>query len=65
MSQRDDDNSQHQHAPDILPLTSGNPLAPSHRDFDPKARPQRTGTILLTTVGALLLIALLAWLTIR
>ncbi len=52
----------YQHGPDSLPFTSGNDLAPFQRQHDMQAGPQRTGAIVATTLGMLLLVALLIWL---
>ncbi|NAZ84987.1 hypothetical protein [Kineococcus indalonis] len=44
--------------PDAFPSTSGNEFAPFQRQHDVQAAPQRTGAIVATTLGSLLLLAL-------
>ncbi|NAZ84301.1 hypothetical protein GTR02_21085 [Kineococcus sp. R8] len=60
-----DRSEQYQHGADRLPLTSGNQLAGPQRSHDPQAAPQRVRTILLSALGSLLVIAIVAWLTLR
>lgn len=66
MDERQDEqqghSGRHLHGPDMLPFTSGNEFAPFQRQHDVQAAPQRTGAIVTTTVGLLLLIALVVWL---
>lgn len=51
----------YQHGPDPLPFTSGNDLTPFQHPHNPQAVPQRTSTIVVATLGLLLLIALVIW----
>lgn len=66
MDERQDEQHEHGgrylHGPDMLPFTSGNEFAPFQRQHDVQVAPQRTGAIVATTVGLLLLITLVVWL---
>ena len=52
----------YQHGPDMLPFTGGNELATFQRLHDTQGAPQGTGAVLATTLGSLLLLALVLWL---
>lgn len=62
MDDRQNADDRHQQGPDPLPFTSGNEFAPFQRQHDSQAAPQRTGVIVVTTLGVLLLVALVIWL---
>lgn len=51
--------------PDPLPSTGGSGLTPFLRGHDRRAVPQRGVTLLLSGLGTLLVLAVLAWLTLR
>lgn len=51
----------YQHGPDMFPFASGNEFAPFQRQHDMQAPPQRTGAIVTTTLGLLVVIGLVAW----
>ena len=65
MAEPDDPDVQRQRGPDPMPFTSGNEFAPFQREHDPQAGPQRTGMILASTLGPLLIIAVLLWVWVR
>ena len=60
--QRQDPGNRCQHGPDMLPFTSGNEFAAFQRLHDAQGEPQRTGAIVASTLGSLLLLALVLWL---
>ena len=60
--QRQGHSGRYQHGPEVLPFTSGNELAAFQRLHDAQGAPQGTGAVLTTTLGSLLLLALVLWL---
>ena len=61
----DDPDVQLQRGPDPMPFASGNQFAPFQREHDPRRGPQRTWMTIASTLGPLLIIAVLLWVSVR
>lgn len=51
-----------QHSADYLPGTSGNPVAPFQRDYQPGQRPVRHDWVYLVPIGAVIIAAAVGFL---